>query len=81
MIDYLYRLTEQFIDRYSDWNCIEMTRACLMFCTYDWLSSSDINEVTAIQNFDLSLEMMTSSTMRLRIFSTCIVLWQWHIFT
>ena len=24
----------------------------LIFCTYDWLPSSDINEVTPVENFD-----------------------------
>ena len=39
-----------------------------MFCTYDWLSSLNIKEVTAFETFDLFFDMMTSSTMWLAIF-------------
>ena len=52
-----------------------------MFCTYDWLPSSDINEVTPVENFDPYLNMVTSSMKQLTMFSTDMVIQQWHIYT
>ena len=52
-----------------------------MFCTYDWLPSSDINEVTPVENFDPFLNMVTSSVKQLPIFSADMVIQQWHIYT
>ena len=53
----------------------------LIFCTYDWLPSSDINEVTPVENFDPFLNMVTSSVEQLTIFSVDMVIQQWHIYT
>ena len=36
-----------------------------MFCTYDWFPSSDINEVTPVENFDPFLNMVMSSVEQL----------------
>ena len=52
-----------------------------MFCTYDWLPSSDINEVTKVENFDPFLNMVTSSMEPLTIFSADMVIEQWHIYS
>ena len=52
-----------------------------MFCTYDWLPSSDINEVTPVENFDPFSNMVTSSMKQLTIFSADMVIQQWHIYT
>ena len=52
-----------------------------MFCTYDWLPSLDINEVTPVENFDPFLNMVTSSMKQLTIFSADMVIQQWHIYT
>ena len=47
-----------------------------MFCTYDWLPGSDINEVTQVENFDPFLNMATSSMKQLKIFFADMVLQQ-----
>ena len=52
-----------------------------MFCTYDWLPSPDINEVTPLENFDPFLNMVTSSMKQLTVFSADMVIQQWHIYT
>ena len=52
-----------------------------MFCTYDWLPNLNINEVTTVQNFDPFLNMVTSLTKQLTIFSTGMLIEQWHIYT
>ena len=35
---------------------ITKSRTSFMFCTYDWLPSLDINEVTPVENFDSILK-------------------------
>ena len=60
---------------------IATTQASRMFCTYDWLPSLNINEVTMVQNFDTFLNMVTSSMKQLTIFSTGMVIQQWYIYT
>ena len=52
-----------------------------MFCTYDWLPSLDINDVTPVQNFDPFLKMVTSSMKQLTILSAGMVIQQWHLYT
>ena len=58
-----------------------LPRASLMFCTYDWLPSLDINDSTPVQNFDQFLKMVTSSMKQLTILSAGMVIQQWHIYT
>ena len=48
---------------------------------FDWLPSSDINEVTPVENFDSFFNMVTSSMKQLTIFSADMVIQQWHIYT
>ena len=52
-----------------------------MFCTYDWLSSLDMIDVTPVQNLDPFLNMVSSSIKELTILSAGMVIQQWHIYT
>ena len=52
-----------------------------MFCTYDWLPSLDINDVTPVQNLDPFLNMVSTSIKQLTILSAGMVIQQWHIYT